>query len=167
MKQKITETKIELKIPENLRESLIFETKRIYGDIEFNAALVRILEEWLKEVEAQPILQEELYEEPFADAHALPEDQKDFFEFAVPALETRVLDTDYQFDFLNWNGNSLEDIQRARAQVMTILEGSDLRKLGGLLARNILEVIENGNPGMNLYLKGEHYRGFRKGGEKE
>lgn len=54
------------------------------------------------------------------------------------------LELDYEYNWLEWNGNKDDNIRKARAQVIEILSPSLYRKLGAKLAKAILEVVENG-----------------------
>lgn len=137
-----TET-VKINLSKDQKDALIFEARRAYGDgITLEDAVLNILEEWLTEIEVRPILDEEPYEEPIADAAALLEEHEEFFELAAPAVDAGILDSDYQIDFLHWNGNSLENIIRARAQVMHILEQKDYPALGKKIFKNILNIVE-------------------------
>ncbi|MDI6655736.1 MAG: hypothetical protein QME59_07650, partial [Candidatus Hydrothermarchaeota archaeon] len=138
----VEKTKIELTLDKDFKKALVFEIAHTFGDgIKLEDAILNILQEWIQKQETQHLAQEEYFEELPADAYALPEDQKDFFEFAAPALEAGVLDIDYRLDFLNWNGNSLENIQRARAQAIEILSDFNDGELRRKLYRNILEAV--------------------------
>lgn len=53
------------------------------------------------------------------------------------------IELDYEYNWLEWNGNREENIRKVRAQVLDILASSKLSALRGKLARKILEVVEN------------------------
>ncbi len=136
-----TET-VKINLSKDQKDAMIFEARRAYRDgITLEDAVLNILEEWLTEIEVRPILDEEPYEEPIMDAATLLEEHEEFFELA-PVLGTSVLDPDFEINWLHWNGNVLENVVKARAQVMHILEPKDYPALGKKIFENILNIVE-------------------------